>query len=175
MTDEFMDDIERELGALFISVEHARARRMLPEVGRLEKMAFHLLGRLAQGGPMRPSTLAALVRLDLSTVSRHVAALEAAGLVTRQPDRADRRACLIRAAAEGQAVLARLREQRRQRMRQIFADWPTGDRRELARLLARLNADVDKPTEPEPPRGHARPAPAFPEPARRARPQPART
>ena len=137
-----LEDLEREFSALLLTVERVQSRRVLPEIGRLEKMAFHLLGRLVVAGPMRPSALAALVGLDLSTVSRHIGTLEAAGLVERAADPADRRAHLLRATPDGEALLQRLREHRRERMERVVGCWPDTDRRELARLLHRLNADL---------------------------------
>jgi DNA-binding MarR family transcriptional regulator len=140
MSDDYMEEVEREISAFFLAAERSQARRVLPEVGRLEKTAFHLLGQLVREGPLRPSAVAHLVRLDLSTVSRHVAALEAAGLVARDPDPVDRRASLLRATDHGEEILGRLRAARRERLQEALADWSSEDRRELVRLLGRLNA-----------------------------------
>jgi DNA-binding MarR family transcriptional regulator len=144
MSDDYIEEVEREISAFFLAAERSQARRVLPEVGRLEKTAFHLLGQLVREGALRPSAIAQLVRLDLSTVSRHVGALESAGLVARDPDPADRRAWLLRATDRGEQILARLRAARRQRLRAALADWPTEDRRELVRLLGRLNQDLSR-------------------------------
>jgi DNA-binding MarR family transcriptional regulator len=139
MSDDYMAEVEGEISAFFLGAERSMARRMLPEVGRLEKTAFHVLGHLVQEGPLRPSAVAHLIRLDLSTVSRHVAALEGAGLLAREPDPADRRACLLRATERGEEILDRLRAARRKRMQDALADWSIEDRRQLVRLLGRLN------------------------------------
>jgi DNA-binding MarR family transcriptional regulator len=142
MSTDYIEEVEREISAFFLGAERSQARRVLPEVGRLEKTAFYVLGQLMREGPLRPSAVAHLIRLDLSTVSRHVAALETAGLVAREPDPADRRACLLRATEHGEQILARLRAARRERMRAALADWPIEDRRELVRMLGRLNASL---------------------------------
>jgi len=142
MADDYLAEVERELSAFFLAAERSQARRVLPEVGRLEKTAFHLLGQLVQEGPLRPSAVAHLIRLDLSTVSRHVAALEGAGLVARDPDPADRRACLLRATERGEVILDRLRAARRERIQEALGDWSAEDRRQLVRLLGRLNASL---------------------------------
>jgi len=141
-SDAYVEEVEREISAFFLAAEWSQARRVLPEVGRLEKTAFHLLGQLVREGPLRPSAVAQLVRLDLSTVSRHIGALESAGLVAREPDPDDRRACLLRATVRGEEILTRLRAARRQRMRAALADWSITDRRDLVRLLGRLNRDL---------------------------------
>jgi DNA-binding MarR family transcriptional regulator len=154
MSNDYMAEIEREISAFLLGAERSQARRVLPEVGRLERTAFHLLGQLVREGPLRPSAVAHLIRLDLSTVSRHVTALEGAGLVAREPDPADRRACLLRATERGEEILDRLRAARRERMRAALGDWPMADRRQLVRMLGRLNAalfgteDATAPSDP---------------------------
>jgi DNA-binding MarR family transcriptional regulator len=160
MSSDYIEEVEREISAFFLGAERSQARRVLPEVGRLEKTAFYVLGQLTQEGPLRPSAVAQLIRLDLSTVSRHVASLEAAGLVAREPDPADRRACLLRATERGEQILARLRAGRRERMRAALADWSLDDRRDLVRLLGRLNTalfSAEDASTSEPPT----PAPAL--------------
>lgn len=106
---------------------------------RLERAAFILLARIATGGPMRLSALAAEMCVDLSVVSRQVAALEAAGLVARTPDPSDGRASLIGATDKGAAVFARKRDRFVGALRELLADWSPAERREFARLLTRFN------------------------------------
>lgn len=143
MSADRLDEIARELGALYLSIERRIARRAAEAGGgRLEKLSLSVLGRLDADGPMRPSALAHLVRLDLSTVSRHLAALEAEGLVRREPDPDDRRAWQVRVTRAGAEAVTIMRTRRREHMRRVLADWSADDRRELAALLARLNADM---------------------------------
>lgn len=142
MTDH-SEEIAREISALYLAVEHRLARRQQSGPQRqLEKLSLHVLGRLETGGPMRPSALAHLVRLDLSTVSRHLSALEAAGLLVREADPGDRRACLVGTTPAGAGALALQRERRGRTMGRVLADWSPADRADLVRLLSRLNADV---------------------------------
>jgi DNA-binding MarR family transcriptional regulator len=110
----------------------------------LERAAYGLLGRIASGGPGRLSTLAADMCVDLSTVSRQVAALEAAGLVRRAPDPADRRASLIEATETGAEVFARNRDKWIAALRHLLSDWTPAERREFARLFARLNDAMER-------------------------------
>ena len=77
-----------------------------------------------------------------------MASLEAEGLVARQPDPADRRASLVAVTPAGTAAMAARRKRRRERMERILAGWSTDDRRQLARLLARFNADIERAEEP---------------------------
>jgi DNA-binding MarR family transcriptional regulator len=105
----------------------------------LERGAYVLLGRIVADGPARLSVLAEDVALDLSTVSRQVAALEAANLVARTTDAADRRASVIAATDTGIEVFSRNKEIWLAALRDLLADWSPHERSEFARLFTRLN------------------------------------
>jgi len=94
-----------------------------------------VLVRLAADGPMRACDLAERLHLDQSTVSRHVAALEAGGLVMREPHDLDRRAHLVGLTADGSRAAAAAITERVQRFESVVADWPAEDVAELTRLL----------------------------------------
>lgn len=105
----------------------------------LDRAAYHLLARVALEGPGRLSTIAVDMGVDLSVVSRQVAALEAAGLLIRTPDPADRRASRIAATDAGLDLFARKRAQLATKLRTILADWTEAERIEFARLMRRFN------------------------------------
>jgi DNA-binding MarR family transcriptional regulator len=105
----------------------------------LDRAAYHLLGRLATEGPGRLSTIAADMDVDLSVVSRQVAALEAAGLVERESDPTDRRASRVTATDAGLELFHRNRAQLRGKLRGLLADWTEAERIEFARLMRRFN------------------------------------
>jgi len=109
---------------------------------QLERAAYALLGRVCTDGPARLSVLAEDMSLDLSTVSRQVAALEAAGLVARTTDTADRRASVIAPTGTGLEVFARNREIWGAALRELLADWTPDERSEFARLFTRLNESI---------------------------------
>jgi DNA-binding MarR family transcriptional regulator len=110
----------------------------------LERAAYGVLARIAQGGPERLSTLAGDLCVDLSTISRQVATLEAAGFIRRTPDPKDRRASLIEATETGMNVFVQHRNQWLGALKELLADWTPDERREFARLFARLNEAMDK-------------------------------
>ena len=91
---------------------------------------------------MRLSDLATRQGLDISTVSRRVAQLEAAGLVERSADPADRRASVVSLTERGREVVASISELRRELLESVVADWSERERREFARLLARFADDL---------------------------------
>jgi DNA-binding MarR family transcriptional regulator len=156
-TDE-IDEIERQIRALVLYLARAKARSPIPELGRLDRMAFHILGLLAQRGPLRPSAVAGAIGLDLSTVSRHLASLEAAGLVERDRDPQDGRAFLVQPTTQGTELVARIAGQRREWMERTVGHWTADDRRELARLLRRLNDDLPETYGASPVEGAASPS-----------------
>lgn len=113
------------------------------EAGRgLERPAFVLLSRIAVDGPSRLSALAADVCLDLSTVSRQVAALESAGLVCRAPDPSDKRASLVEVTELGREVFAENRERWLTTWHELLAGWSPQQRRLFAELFTRLNESI---------------------------------
>ena len=124
--------IGRQLGMFLRRVE--RFRDGVPDHG-----GYLLLAQLATDGPQRLSAAAEQAGLDLSTVSRQVAALEAAGLVTRTPDPTDRRATLIEVSPAGHEVLGSNRERWQAALRELLADWTPQERTQFARLFGRFN------------------------------------
>jgi DNA-binding MarR family transcriptional regulator len=94
-----------------------------------------VLVRLAADGAMRSCDLAHALHLDQSTVSRHVASLEADGLVQRTPLEDDRRAHRIGLTASGTLAAHRAVGTRVRQFEAAVAGWPEDDIALLARLL----------------------------------------
>jgi DNA-binding MarR family transcriptional regulator len=150
VNDDEILAIGREIGLFFRRAERFHHAMHLGHAGRpLERAAYGVLARIASGGPERLSTLAKDLCVDLSTVSRQVAALEAVGLVRRTPDPSDRRASLIEATETGAEVFARNRQKWLGALGELLSDWTAAERQEFARLFARLNdaMDTNKPSE----------------------------
>jgi DNA-binding MarR family transcriptional regulator len=82
--------------------------------------------------------------LDASTISRQVAALEAAGLVHRVADAQDGRASLLRLSAHGEEVLVSTRGERRRQVQDLLSTWPPENLEQFAALLAAFNAGPDR-------------------------------
>jgi DNA-binding MarR family transcriptional regulator len=136
-----VERVERELTLLV-----RRAQRMHLHHGdglcALDRPAYTVLGRLHDDGPLHLSDLAAAFGLDLSTLSRQVAALCTAGFVRRERDPADRRAWLLTLTPEGRDAVHRTRALRRRILREVLASWPEGNVDALAELLEQFNADL---------------------------------
>ena len=86
------------------------ARRLRQEAGAdLSPSQSSALSTVDRHGPLTPSELAALERVQRPTATRVLARLEEAGLVERAADPTDRRSSLITATPEGRALLRRQR------------------------------------------------------------------
>lgn len=110
----------------------------------LDRSAYGILCQLADNGTQRLGSLATTFALDPSTITRQVQALERAGLVVRRTDDEDRRAWLLDLTEEGRTVLEHTRAYRRGRLEQVLDDWSRADREELARLLTKFNASIQR-------------------------------
>jgi DNA-binding MarR family transcriptional regulator len=125
-----------------------RLGRGLRAAYRTDPAAVGVVYHLASSGPMRVSTLAEALILDISTTSRHVTGLEAGGLLTREPDPGDRRATLITLTEAGREFLANALDERVTKLRAATDSWPRDDIDSLIRLINRLADDMSK--EPQP-------------------------
>lgn len=105
----------------------------------LDRALYVVLARIGDAGPLRLSDLAQLLGVDISTASRQVSALEARGLVARDPVPGDRRAALLRLTATGEEVLRAYRDTRRRLIGTAIAGWADADKRALVALLERFN------------------------------------
>jgi DNA-binding MarR family transcriptional regulator len=110
----------------------AREQRAVALADRLHSAAIHLLRRVRRadtatglsaarlsalsvivfGGPIRISSLAAAEQVRTPTMTPIVAALERAGLVSRERDASDARAALLRATPRGARLMAEGRARR---------------------------------------------------------------
>jgi DNA-binding MarR family transcriptional regulator len=133
--------VAMQLGALFGRTHQWQQKMPPPRAGGpvLERPAYFVLAKIHVLGPVRPSALAELLGLDLSTVSRHIAALERAGWIARERDPEDGRAHLVQATAAGTEVFHANRQRWFDMVRQILSHWPEADLREFVRLLTQFN------------------------------------
>ena len=101
-----------------------------------------LLYALSCRGSLRLGDLAESMKLDASTVSRHVQQLGDHGLVHRDPDPADGRASIIGLTDEGRDALRHTFDQRRTFLTEAMADWSEADRERLRDDVVRLTATI---------------------------------
>ena len=124
---------------------HRLRDRISAEVGAgVDVAALHTLSRIGSSGPLRATYLAERSGLDVSTVSRRIAELEDAGLVTRTRDPDDRRARILQITPKGRRVLATFRKARSRVLDDALADWPPEEIRSLAVTLSRFTAALSE-------------------------------
>ena len=145
-----VERIEQELTLLVRRAQKVHLRGV-PAEHVVERAAYGILAWLNDAGPLRPGALAAHFHLDASTISRQVASLEQAGLVTREPDTEDRRACRLKLTEHGRGVLSTTRAERRGVVRDLLHSWSAVDLANFASLLAAFNAGLDNHLTPDPP------------------------
>jgi DNA-binding MarR family transcriptional regulator len=87
-------------------------------------------------------------RLDIvpRSATTLVDALEADGLVTREPDPANRRSLLVRPTDEGRAVRARIAGTRREAAREVLSPLSDAQRETLRELLTVVDAAAEPHT-----------------------------
>lgn len=101
-----------------------------------------VLHLIDQEGPQRVSDLATCAHVGVSTMSRHVAELAAAGLLDRDLDPHDGRTHVVRLTAAGAAELARARAAVIDRISPALDGWSGAELAALVGLLDRLADDI---------------------------------
>jgi DNA-binding MarR family transcriptional regulator len=122
----------------------ARRLRRFGGPAQIDVAAVMLLHRLACDGSKRPSDLAADAGLDLSTVSRHIRALDEEGLLVREPDPDDGRSFHLTLTPKGADLMVDALRRREQGVERALASWDDDDVTNLHRLLGRLADDLDR-------------------------------
>jgi DNA-binding MarR family transcriptional regulator len=141
--DQAARTIEAQVALLLRLADTNRRRSPLLD-GTLERSAYLALQHLSQHGPSGINEIADHLRLDGSTVTRQVVALEQAGLVTRGRDDQDGRRAVISPTDEGLRALAETRDRRARVYAELLDDWTAAERTVLAASLSRLNAALDR-------------------------------
>lgn len=140
---EVADQLGHQLVRFIRLVGRATAHFAASWQDGVELPSYLLLARLVTDGPQRLTALAEAVHSDPSTVSRQTSSLVRHGLVKRQTDPADGRACLLLATDEGERVFHHNRRERNKHIAQLISNWSAEDQRMLVFLLDRLNSSFE--------------------------------
>jgi DNA-binding MarR family transcriptional regulator len=132
--DTLIQKIEHEI-ALLIRLTTAHS----PKLGQLDRSGYLLLSKLDHNCPIAINVLADELKLNLSTASRQIAALESKGFVRRFPDQKNGRISLIEITAKGQEIFQKVQQARRQAYAEILHDWTNDQLEQLGNSLSRLN------------------------------------
>ncbi|MEO8286199.1 MAG: MarR family transcriptional regulator [Chloroflexota bacterium] len=137
MEKDSIEVVGHEVALLLRRVEAARK-----ESSQIDRASYLALDALETGGPMSISALAQLFQLDISTLSRQTAALEASGWVERLPDPEDGRVKVLRLTSCGLAQLQASRAVRNRIYGQLLEGWTEEDLRAFGAYLVRFNQAV---------------------------------
>lgn len=126
------------------------ARRLRQEaagaVGELTPTAAAALATVERHGPLTPSELAGIERVQRPTATRTLRILAEAGLVARAPDPEDGRSALLSITAAGRERLRRLRGRKNAYLARRMRDLPAEDVAILERAAAILEGILEEPS-----------------------------
>jgi MarR family 2-MHQ and catechol resistance regulon transcriptional repressor len=120
----------------------AQALRSIARFGMVQS-DFGVLEALLHRGPLSAKQLGAKVLLTSGSITAAVDRLAARGLVRRENDARDRRACIVQLTAAGRRLIERAFAQHRAEMEEALAGFSIGERRELLPLLRRLGRTAE--------------------------------
>ena len=121
-----------------------RARRVDAE-SHLPAPQLSALSVVVYGGPITLGALAAAEQVRPPTMTRLIAAMEAARLVERETDATDRRVVRIRATAKGRRLLEEGRDRRIAVIAEALAILPAKDVAEIERALDAIEKVAGSP------------------------------
>jgi len=126
------------------------ARRLRQEAAagggaELTPTAASALATVERHGPLTPSELAEIERVQRPTATRTLRGLSEAGLVDRAPDPDDGRSALVSVNAAGRERLRRLRGRKNAYLARRMRDLSAADRETLERAAAILEQVLEQP------------------------------
>lgn len=111
------------------------------------------LATIERHGPLTPSELAKLERVQRPSVTRTLRCLDREGLIERTPDPADGRSALVSVNAAGRERLRRLRGRKNAYLAKRMRDMPAGDVATLERAAEILEGMLESEGAPARRRG----------------------
>src|ERR1700761_5962291 len=115
----------------------AQAQRSIARFGMVQS-DFGVLEALLHRGPLSAKQLGAKVLLTSGSVTAAIDRLATRGLVRREDDARDRRACIVHLTAAGRRLIERAFAQHREEMEEALKGFSLEDRKSLLPLLRRL-------------------------------------
>jgi MarR family 2-MHQ and catechol resistance regulon transcriptional repressor len=121
----------------------AQAQRSIARFGMVQS-DFGVLEALLHRGPLSAKQLGAKVLLTSGSITAAIDRLSARGLVRRDDDVRDRRACIVHLTAQGRRFIEGAFAQHRTEMEEALEGFPVNDRRVLLPLLRRLGRTAEE-------------------------------
>lgn len=106
---------------------------------------FEVLYQLVQTEEINQSTLQKSVNIDNAAITRHLKQLEAEGMVTRRKNPCDNRETFVRLTQEGRQRIGSCQSDKASFIHQMFRNFDEKELQQLARLLERIQQNIDEP------------------------------
>ena len=106
---------------------------------------FEVLYQLVQTEEINQSALQKSVNIDNAAITRHLKQLEAEGMVTRRKNPCDNRETFVRLTEEGRQRISGCQSDKASFIHQMFRDFDDKDLQQLAKLLDRIQQNIDEP------------------------------
>jgi DNA-binding MarR family transcriptional regulator len=139
-SDDAVSRIEIELALLSRTLE--RLSRQSKVHDELDRASYLLARTLDWTGPTSVKSLADLLGLDPTTVTRQVAAMERSGLLHRRPDTVDRRRRLVAITAKGSEKMRAVQAARHDYVDGLLSVWALSQQNAFGALLASFNDEL---------------------------------
>jgi DNA-binding MarR family transcriptional regulator len=139
-TAQLIGTIEENILALILRANRARIYDQLMRGANvnLARALYPVLSATSAIGPARVSEIAEAVSINPTTISRHLTALEASGLVKRSSSDADGRAAVVELTPAGKQTMCELRAARTRIFASLLADFDDTDLERFGQYLNRL-------------------------------------
>jgi MarR family 2-MHQ and catechol resistance regulon transcriptional repressor len=124
----------------------AEAQRSIARFGMVQS-DFGVLEALLHRGPLSAKQLGAKVLLTSGSVTAAIDRLATRGLVRREDDARDRRACIVQLTAAGRRLIERAFAQHRDEMEQVLEGFSIDERQRLLPLLRQIGRVAEGFTE----------------------------
>jgi DNA-binding MarR family transcriptional regulator len=106
---------------------------------RVDRAGYLVMRMLDELGPVTANALARSLRLDSSTVTRQITALESQGFVERCANPADGRSSTIVLTPQGRQSMREVEAERRRHIEALVSGWEVAGQIDLGIALTRLN------------------------------------
>ncbi len=136
---------EEVAGRLRIAVNRLQRRLRRESLEGLSPAQASALGSVSRSGSPTLGELAAMEQVQPPTMTRIVAGLSEAGMVTRVADADDRRSARVRLTTAGERALERMRTRKNAFLVRRLAELGPEEQRHAAELVALLEHLLDEP------------------------------
>jgi DNA-binding MarR family transcriptional regulator len=144
-TDSAADVDNPDVARLRVAIDKLSRRLRPTEAGAgLTPSQTSVLFTVVRRGPIGLAEVAEIERINPTMLSRIVAELCNAGLISREPDPEDRRAARVRATAAGQRMRKRIHRERANELQRHIATLDARQRRALGDALPVLEALAER-------------------------------